>query len=176
VRLNAMIEESDSFRSYATVERAGINPTVAIRAGKNTSVVLGYEHFRDDRTADRGIPSINGRPYETDPSTFFGNPGQSLTWVRADAFTAVIEHDFGNGISLRNRTRYADYDKFYQNVFVNGSVQANGMVSLGAYSNATRRSNLFNQTDLVRPLKTAASGTSCWPGSNWAARKPTTCA
>ena len=32
---------------------------------------------------------------------------------------------FGNGVTLRNRTRYADYDKFYQNVFP-GAVNAAG--------------------------------------------------
>jgi catecholate siderophore receptor len=153
VRVNAMAEDSDSFRSHTNIERAGINPTVAIRAGKNTSIVLGYEHFRDDRTADRGISSQNGRPYQTDPSTFFGNPEQSPTWVRMNAFSAVVDHDFGNGLTLRNRTRYADYDKFYQNVFANSAVAANGTLNLAAYNNATQRSNLFNQTDLVATIE-----------------------
>ena len=31
--------------------------------------------------------------------------------------TAVFDHEFGNGVSLRNRTLYGDYDKFYQNVY-----------------------------------------------------------
>jgi catecholate siderophore receptor len=156
VRVNAMAEDSDSYRQDVNVERAGINPTVAIRAGKNTHVTLGYEHFRDDRVADRGVSSLNGRPYQTDVSTFFGDPGQSPTSVRVHAFTAVLDHDFGNGWSLRNRTRYADYDKFYQNVYASSVVQPTGMVNLGAYNQATQRTNLFNQTDLTTTLQTGA--------------------
>jgi catecholate siderophore receptor len=151
-RVNGMVEHSDSYRNGVRIERSGINPTLAIRAGANTSVVLGYEHFKDDRVADRGIPGFNGKPYDTDPSTFFGNAEQSPTWARVDAFSAVIDHDFGNGLSLRNRTRYADYDKFYQNVFASTVVRPDNKLNLAAYNNATQRTNLFNQTDLAFTL------------------------
>jgi catecholate siderophore receptor len=152
VRVNAMVEDSGSYRNDVFIKRKGINPTVAIRAGANTSVVLGYEHFRDDRTADRGITAFNGAPVDVDPSTFFGSAGLSPTWARVDAFTASIEHDLGNGALLRNRTRFADYDKFYQNVFASTvATVVNGVptLNLGAYNNATQRTNLFNQTDLT---------------------------
>ena len=148
VRVNAMAEQSDSYRSGVELERKGINPTMTIRTGANTIVGLGYEHFRDDRIADRGIPSMNGRPYETDVSTFFGNAELSPTAVRVNAFTAYVEHGFGNGLVLRNRTRIADYDKFYQNVFANSAVSPAGVLSIGAYHDATERTNRFNQTDL----------------------------
>jgi catecholate siderophore receptor len=157
VRVNAMVEDSGSYRNDVEIKRKGINPTVAIRAGANTSVVLGYEHFRDDRTADRGITSFNGAPVDTDPSTFFGNAALSPTWARVDAFTASIEHDLGNGALLRNRTRYADYDKFYQNVFASTPATVVGGVptlNVAAYNNATQRTNLFNQTDLTFSVNT----------------------
>lgn len=155
VRVNAIAEQSDSYRSGVGLERKGINPTMTIRAGKNTSISLGYEHFRDDRIADRGVPSLNGRPYDTDVSTFFGNATLSPTGIRLNAFTAYIEHDFGNGVLLRNRTRIANYDKFYQNVFANGAVNATtGLLPVGAYRDATERTNRFNQTDLNFSLMT----------------------
>lgn len=156
-RLNAMVEDSDSYRDNVNVQRKGINPTFAIRAGKNTSIVLGYEHFQDERTADRGVPSFAGRPLVTDPGKFFGNPALSEATVLANAYTAVVDHDFGNGLSLRNRSRYATYDKFYQNVFSSQAVALGStQVALGAYSNATERTNLFNQTDLFYTLNAGA--------------------
>jgi catecholate siderophore receptor len=150
-RVNAMVEDSNSYRDSVKIKRHGINPSFAWRPGANTRVVLGFEHFRDERGADRGVPGFNGRPLDTDPSTFFGNPELSNTWARVNAFTALVEHDFGNGVSLRNRTRYAAYDKFYQNVFASEVVKlVDGVptLKLGAYNNATTRTNLFNQTDL----------------------------
>ena len=153
VRVNAMVEDSDSYRQNVNVRRSGINPTLSLRAGENTSIVLGYEHFKDERTTDRGVPSYQGKPLVTDASTFFGNPDLSLNWANADAFSALIEHDFGKGWTLRNRTRYASYDKFYQNVFP-GAVNAAGTtVAISAYNNATQRDNFFNQTDLMTTVE-----------------------
>ena len=147
-RVTGMVENSDSFRDGVSIKRSGINPTFALRAGANTSVVLGYEHVSDERMADRGIPSYQGKPLNVDSNVFFGNSSMSPTTSKVDALTALVDHDFGNGVSLRNRTRYADYDKFYQNVFP-GAVNATATtVALSAYNNDTQRKNIFNQTDL----------------------------
>ncbi|WP_386070108.1 TonB-dependent receptor [Tahibacter sp. UC22_41] len=153
-RVTGLYENSDSYRDGTGIERYGVNPTFAFRAGENTRITLGYEHFKDERVADRGIPSLGGRPLETDPSTFFGDPQQSPTWAKVNAFSALIEHDFGNGALLRNRTRYADYDKFYQNVFPGAVNAANSTVAISAYNNLTTRQNLINQTDLTFSVDT----------------------
>ncbi|BBA32028.1 TonB-dependent siderophore receptor [Methylocaldum marinum] len=154
VRLTSLWESSRSYREGFHAERWGVNPTVAWRLGDRTQVTFGYEHYEDDRVADRGISSFSGRPVDTDVSTFFGDPRRSPTWSRVDAFNAMIDHDFGNGIKFRNRTRYAIYDKFYRNIFP-GAVNATGDgVSIVAYNNATQRDNFFNQTDLTFEFET----------------------
>ena len=148
LRVNGMVENGDSFRDGFHAKRKGVTPTLALRIGADTLLNLSYEHFRDDRTADRGIPSYLGKPLDVAASRFIGNAELSNTWSQVDAFSALLEHDFGAGINLRNRTRIANYDKFYQNVF-SGAVSADGKnVSLNGYNNATQRKNLFNQTDL----------------------------
>lgn len=155
VRINAMAENSGSYRSGVSIKRRGVNPTLALRAGAHTDLVLSYEHFRDDRIADRGVPSFMGRPYETDVSTFFGNQAASPTSIRVHALGAQLEHRFGGGLVLRNRTRVAEYDKVYQNVYAAGAVSpSTGRLAIGAYLDATRRTNLFNQTDLFYRMLT----------------------
>ena len=65
-------------------------------------------------------------------------------------------YDAGRGLTVRNRTRYTDYDKFYQNVFP-GAVNAAGTeVSISAYNNRNDRTNFFNQTELVWRTGTGA--------------------
>jgi catecholate siderophore receptor len=103
--------------------------------------------------ADRGVPSFQGRPLDVDPSTYFGDPDLSPVEATVDAFNALLEHEFSESFALRNRLRWADYDKFYQNVFP-GAVSADGAsVSISAYNNATQRENWFNQTDLIWSLR-----------------------
>jgi catecholate siderophore receptor len=148
-RLTGLYENSESYRSGVRLERYGLNPTAAL-AARGAVVRLGYERFHDERTADRGVPSYDGRPFQTDPSTFFGDPAASTARVTVDAFSAAIDRPLGRVGFIRNRTRYAEYDKFYQNVYPSGAVHAEEQtVSLGAYNNATTRRNLFNQTDLT---------------------------
>jgi catecholate siderophore receptor len=152
-RVNSMFENSDSFRDRVDVTRFGINPTLTLVAGRNTQVRLGYEHFRDQRVADRGIPSFHGLPSETSLSTFFGNPDESRVRARVNLASAVIDHQVGN-LNIHNRTLFGAYRRFYQN-FVPGAVNADQTrVNLSAYNNATRRENIFNQTDLTYAAKT----------------------
>lgn len=154
VRFNGMFEESGGFRDQAELQRYALNPTLAWAVGARTTVRAGYEYFSDDRNVDRGIPSFQGRPSPAGLTTFFGNPDLSYSENQVHAGTAVVDHAFAAGVTVRNRTRYASYDKFYQNSFP-GAVNAEGtQVNLSAYSNATDRTNLFNQTDVVFGLGT----------------------
>ncbi len=156
LRLTGVFEDSESYRDGVYNQRIGVNPTFGLALSENTTLRLGFEYFHDERTADRGIPSFNGRPFRTDESTFFGDPDRSPTDVDVFAFTAVLDHKFANGATLRNATRYANYDKFYQNVFASGPVTNSGTVAMGAYNQATERENFINQTDLVFDFKTGS--------------------
>lgn len=161
-RVTGVYEDSEGFRDGYALKRQGVNPTAAIQAGENTLITLGYEYFRDRRTADRGIPSyanaFNGTrfPVETDRETFFGDPEESRGDVEVNAFNALVQHDFGDGTVLRNRTRVANYDKYYGNVFPGNVNAAATTVALSAYRQDTDRKNLFNQTDLIFSAITGA--------------------
>jgi len=154
VRLNALYEDAGSFRDGVSMERLGISPTVTVKPTHRTKVVVNMERFHDDRTADRGITSFMGRPVDVNRSQFFGDPRRSPTHVDVLSFNSLIEHKFDSGVTLQNRTNYATYDKFYQNVFANGGLNNLGQVSLGAYNNSTARENVFNQTNLLYSLNT----------------------
>ena len=156
VRVTGLYEDSESYRDGFDLERYGVNPTMALRVGENSLLRLGYEYFSYDRVADRGVPSFGGRPVDTDASTFFGDPTRSPTDATVNVATAVFDHEFAGGVSLRNRTLYGDYDKFYQNVFP-GAVSDDGtMVTITAYNATQQRENVFNQTDLLFELATGS--------------------
>jgi catecholate siderophore receptor len=78
VRVNALYENGDSFRRHVDLKRYGINPTAAILVGPATRIDVGYEYFRDRRTADRGLPSRDGEPLRGFDRTFFGDPDKSF--------------------------------------------------------------------------------------------------
>ena len=148
-RLSALAEDSGSYRDGVTLRRQGITPVIAQLWGDHTLLTAGIEYFNDERVADRGVSAFNGRPIDTAPSLFIGDPARSPARSTVRALSASLEHVASPSLTLRNRTRLADYDKFYQNVFA-GAVDASGTrVAISAYNNATQRQNLLNQTDLT---------------------------
>ena len=155
-----MAEKSGSFRDGVDLERWAVNPTVSFLLGPRTTITIGYEHLYDDRTADRGIPAQNGRPFETDPSTFFGNAEQSHARSVVDGAYAVVDYELGGGMRFRNTLRATRYDKFYQNIYPDNanasSVNAAGNLRLAAYNNANDRTNAFNQSDLTWKVRSGA--------------------
>jgi catecholate siderophore receptor len=165
-RITGVYEDSESYRDGFELERKGVNPTVALALGEATVLRVSYEYYDYDRVADRGIPSLSDgveetvdRPFRTRESTFFGDPDQSPTYATVNQGSVTIDHAFNDDVRLRNRTVYADYDKFYQNVFAGGAVDpGTGLVALSAYNNQQLRENFFNQTDLTFPAETGTIG------------------
>jgi catecholate siderophore receptor len=169
-RLNAFYEGSNTFRDYGNLERYGINPTVTLKPADDTKVKLSYEFFHDFRLADRGNPSqgLPGGATRFNPtapfapagdfSAFFGSPFYNNARVEVQTGMAVIEHDFGSGLTMKNSSLVADYNRGYQNVYPGATGGGPGggavtpdqtMLSLNAYQNTTDRQNAFNQTDFV---------------------------
>ncbi len=150
VRVNSVWEKADSFRRDTELKRYGINPTVGFVAGPDTRLDLSYEYFHDRRTTDRGIPSLAGRPLQGYDRTFFGDPDDSYSDADVQIASLAARHRFSDALALQHRTLFADYDKFYQNVFPSSAVNAaTGTLTLGAYNSRNDRRNLLSQTDLI---------------------------
>jgi catecholate siderophore receptor len=154
-RLNGVYEKSKSFRRFVGLERVGLNPTFAFSPDSKTSIHVGYEFFRDRRTADRGMTSFQNRPVNLPISTYYGNPDDSHVRANVNILSGSVERLFGDVI-FRSRASFGDYDRGYQN-YVPGAVNAPGtLVTLTAYNNATKRRNSFDQTDITWSTKTGS--------------------
>ena len=128
-----MYENGDSFRRHVDLERYGINPTVGIQAGPDTRIDLSYEYLHDRRTTDRGVPSdarggaarstirSSRSTASTRPSSAIPTRASPRPTCTSPSWRSSIS--FAEGLTLRNRTLYGDYDKFYQNIFPNGAGQ-----------------------------------------------------
>jgi len=153
LRVNGVFEDADSFRRGVGLQRYGVAPSITFVASARTMVTVDYEHFHDERIADRGISSYRGRPVDLPRSTFFGNAADSHVHADVDIAAASIEHEAG-GFTIRNRTVIGNYDRGYQNYVPGAVTDDQTRVALTAYNNATARLNTFNQTDITRAVRT----------------------
>ncbi len=161
------------FRQYFFLERYGINPTFTYKLDAMTTLKFSYEYFHDNRTADRGNPSQAtlptgstkqnaGFPFSPngDLQAFYGSPTLNLALANVHTWMGFIDHDFGNGLTMKNGTYYAQYDKFYQNAYPGGGALAGAVnpsdtsFNRAAYNHTTNRDNFFNDTDFFYKIFT----------------------
>lgn len=161
VRLNAVYENLDSHRDFVGGERYAWNPYVAFKLGENWNLGLSYEYVNDDRTTDRGIPSIAtsagqpNRPISGYRDQFFGIPGINRTKLEAQIAKLRLDGQFAENLNFSSTLLYGDYDKIYVNVFANGAATGqNGTVPLSSYSDPTTRENFIAQGNLVWDVNT----------------------
>ena len=119
-RLNVMAQDSGvPGRDSVEDNRWGIAPSLAFGLGSSTRLILNYLYVKQDNVPDGGVftiglpgytspdpdrPQIGEAPM-VDPDNFYGTDSD---YDNADSnmFTALVVHDFENGMSLQNTTRW----------------------------------------------------------------------
>ena len=120
IRLNVMGHENYvAGRNEIHGDRWGFAPTVAFGLTGPTKVNLSYYHMQSSELPDSGIPfnnpfttganvakNGNGTPMAVPRDTFYGLVDRDFRDTKSDIGTIDIKHDFRNGLSFRNVTRY----------------------------------------------------------------------
>jgi len=178
VRVNAIYEKFDSHRDFVGGERYAWNPYVALKLNDRWKLGLSYEYVHDDRTTDRGIPSIAAgvgqpnRPIAGYRDQFFGVPGINHTKLEAHIAKLRLDGALTSNLSFSGTILYGDYDKVYLNVYPNGAATAqNGTVALAAYSDPTQRENFIAQANLVWDVETGPLGHKILVGTEYGDQK-----
>ncbi len=161
IRINALAEGFDNHRDFFDGERYAINPTIAAELSNRTRLELSYEYVNDDRVVDRGVPAVAGgtranpaSPVSGFDDTFFGSPSANFTTLEANIVRGRLFHDFNANHSVNAVIQYADYDKFYQNLYPIGSDLANNTFRLQGYNDRTDRENFIAQVNFLSNITT----------------------
>ena len=123
-RLNLMKQDSGvAGRDYVQNKGWAIAPSLAFGLNTPTRVYLQYLHADANNRPDGGIPTTgldgfylaqlaargrNGPRVDT--SNYYGSLSDHND-TTADMFTVRVEHDFGQGVTLRNLTRWGKTDQ-----------------------------------------------------------------
>lgn len=120
LRLNLMGQSSGVVgRDDVDSRRWGIAPSIAFGLGTDTTLALQYLHYEYDNATDAGIPVVTlpgrtvGRPateYGLPRSTYYG-VASDRDQVTVDTFTARLNHNANDWLTLSNDTRLGFYDR-----------------------------------------------------------------
>lgn len=126
-RLNVMAQDSGvPGRDNVEDNRWGIAPSLAFGLGTPTRLLFNYLYVTQDNVPDGGVftiglpgytspdpqrPQIGEAPM-VDPDNFYGTDSD-YDDADTNMFTALVEHDFENGMALRNTTRWGRNSQDY---------------------------------------------------------------
>ena len=111
-RLTGALEDNGGYRSQQFLKRFAIAPSLIARIGEDTSILVQADYLNDRRLMDLGIPAINGRPVDVDPSTYYGAANaRDADYVKSEILSqrAVLTHRFSDSLSLRNGFNHYRY-------------------------------------------------------------------
>jgi catecholate siderophore receptor len=179
LRLNAMYHDQNvAGRDALFQKRWGIAPSVKIGLTGPTSLTFDYYHLHTNELPDSGIPylyTLANAPAgvtETAPASHFTTPaGQTVDVPRGafyglkdrdfrktnvDEATMRFQHDFDNGFSIRNTSRYSHSDQGY--IWTQPDDQQGNVLNGNVWRRANTRygysEGLINQTDLTGKFDT----------------------
>jgi iron complex outermembrane recepter protein len=99
VRLNAVIENGETFRDFVDNRTLFVAPSAALKLGDSTRLVVEGEYIRRDGVFDRGFvsnPLLLGLP----EGRFLGDPADSYD-NEGGVATATLEHRFSDAWRVR---------------------------------------------------------------------------
>ncbi len=153
LRLNLAREESGSYRDQQFLDRSSIAPSLALKLGRQTDLLLQYTTARDQRLTDFGIPALNGRPVDVPASTYYGSGTarkDDTNTTQVESFTAVLNHRFTERFSVRNTTRSSSYELDRYNTLTGGTTDPVALTVGRTRSFVLRdERGWFNQTDFT---------------------------
>jgi catecholate siderophore receptor len=148
-RVDAYVTDANSFRDDVESSRWGVAPTATVQLLTSTSLTLQYVHQFEDSSMDYGVPVVNGRPADVPIDWYYGFADDSFQEYTVDLYTATLDHRCSEQVSLRNATRYGDYNRYYM-VEIPGAYNAGtGQVPITQALRNNDQDNVINNTELA---------------------------
>ncbi len=155
-RLNGSYEKANSFRVGVQSERLYVNPSLLIKLGKKTEVLLEGDYANDNRTPDFGVGIVNYQLVDIPRERFLG-----VAWshfkAKQSSVSTTITHKFSGDWKLTFTGAYRNYaTDLFSNTRPNAGTLIN---SVGTWIRNIQRSEVSDnyylaQLDLTGQFKT----------------------
>jgi iron complex outermembrane receptor protein len=109
-RMNAVYENSGSFRNSVQSERIYFNPSILIQAGKRTDLLIEADYLKDNRTLDFGTAAINYEIADV-PRSRFLNTSWAYYKAEQKSATLTVKHSLSDAWQLRFMGSYQSFEQ-----------------------------------------------------------------
>ena len=152
VRLNLAQEDKDSFRDDVTSKRTLLAPSVNWEITDTLNWLVQYERNEHDRTPDRGIPGVDGRPADVPIESVYSDTRRDFIDDVAQSTRSRFTWDINDQWQLRQQLGYTTLDSQFDNTYVT-SVKGD-KVTRARWQQDLKASSLTSNTEAEGQLQT----------------------
>ena len=172
LRLNMAQEDKDSFRNGVKSKRTLLAPSANWEISDNLNWLVQYERNEHDRTPDRGIPGINGRPADVPREYVYSDTSRDFIDDVAQSTRSRLSWDINDQWQLRQQLGYSTLDSQFDNTYVT-SVKGD-KVTRSRWQQDLKAKNLISNTEAEGLFQTGPVEHRLLAGfeQNWQERTP----
>ncbi|HAT06616.1 MAG TPA: TonB-dependent siderophore receptor [Aeromonas salmonicida] len=172
LRLNLAQEDKDSFRNDVTSKRTLLAPSATWEISDKLNWLVQYERNAHDRTPDRGIPGVNGRPADVPKEYVYSDTRRDFIDDVAQSTRSRLSWDLNDQWQLRQQLGYSTLDSQFDNTYVT-SVKGD-QVTRARWQQDLKANSLISNTEAEGQLQTGPVEHRLLIGleQNWQERTP----
>lgn len=172
LRLNMAQEDKDSFRNGVKSKRTLLAPSANWEISDNLNWLVQYERNEHDRTPDRGIPGVNGRPADVPREYVYSDTSRDFIDDVAQSTRSRLSWDINDQWQLRQQLGYSTLDSQFDNTYVT-SVKGD-KVTRSRWQQDLKAKNLISNTEAEGLFQTGPVEHRLLVGfeQNWQERTP----
>jgi iron complex outermembrane recepter protein len=165
-RFNTSYQQANSFRDVVSSERIYFNPSVMIKAGHKTDILIEGDYLKDNRTPDYGTGAINYQILNLPRNRFLGT-AWSYNKVDQTSLTVTINRHLGK---IWNLQIIGGHQTYKSNLFANtrpSTIDATGKWGRNIQRTQSNESYNVVQANLTGEFKTGFLGHNLLAGAEY---------
>ena len=147
LRLNMGNEDKNSFRDHVSGNRQLFAPSMSWQITPDLNWLVQYEYNRYNRTPDRGIPSINGRPADVSRGTTYGGQNDFID-DKVQNLRSRLSYELGDNWQLRHTLGVFKLDSQFENTYLTGYDPKINKVNRQSWQQDMTTRNIFNNLEI----------------------------
>ncbi len=153
LRLNMGNQDNNSFRDDVSGSRQLFAPSMSWQLTPNLNWLVQYEYSRYNRTPDRGVPGVNGRPADVSRSTTYGDSRDYID-DKTQSLRSKLTYELNDTWQLRQTLGVFKLDSDFDNTYQTGYNPANNRVTRQRWQQDLTTLNIFNNVELEGSFST----------------------
>ncbi|HEF4760523.1 TPA: TonB-dependent siderophore receptor [Pseudomonas putida] len=147
LRLNMGNMDQNSFRDGVNGNRQLFAPSMSWQLSPELNWLVQYEYSRYNRTPDRGIPGVNGRPADVGRDTTYGNEHDFID-DKSQSLRSKLTYELSDNWQLRQTLGVFKLNSDFDNTYLSGYTPATNRVSRQHWQQDLATRNVYNNVEL----------------------------